>query len=335
MAHIGYRDGPKGRSWYHKVYLGLHPVTREKKWDFKRGFNTKREAQRAARELEVERDRGKVVFVEKMTVKEYIWDWFNYQAGESDGKTKEFKGKRGKKRKWKPTTVRNNRQSIQNQIVPYFWKAFLGDLESEHIEKWVEDLLKKGGRSGDGLSKGSVQLALTTLSSALKDAKGRHLIASNPASGVSVPETQESIRKRTRRIRVDPEMVRKILGVAKETRLYMPLCLALGCGLRRGEIMGMKWENVDLDEGHIRIVDNRTVGDNGVGEGSPKTLSSIRQVALGKEVTRLLRAHKEEQRRNFEALGIPWSEKGPRLRGARRSTIPPRLLQTRCEEDRS
>ena len=221
---------------------------------------------------------------------------------------KDFKVKKEKKRKWKPSTVKRNRQSIQNQIVPYFGKALLSDLESEHIEKWVEYLLKKGGRSGDGLSRGSVQLALITLSSALKDAKGRHLIASNPASGVSVSETQESIRKKSRRVKVDPEMVRKILGVAKETRFYVPLCLALGCGLRRGEIMGMKWKNVDLDEGYIWIVDNRTVGDRGVGEWSPKTLSSIRQVALGQEVARLLRAHKEEQQRDFEALGMLWSE---------------------------
>ena len=82
MACIGYRDGPRGRSWFHKVYLGIHPVTREKKWDFKRGFRTKREAQREARQIEVKRDRGEVVFIEKMTVEEYIWDWFNYHAGE-------------------------------------------------------------------------------------------------------------------------------------------------------------------------------------------------------------------------------------------------------------
>ena len=311
MAHIGYRDGPKGRSWYHKVYLGLHPVTREKKWDFKRGFRTKREAQREARQIEVKRDRGGIVFVEKMTVKEFFWDWFNYHAGESDGKRKELKRKREKKRKWKSTTIGRNRWAIENEIVPYFGKALLSDLEYEYIEEWVEYLLKNGGQSGDGLSRGSVQLALTTLSSALKDAKTRHLITSNPASGVSVPETQESIKKRTRRIKVDPEMVRKILGVAKETLFYVPLCLALGCGLRRGEIMGLKWVNVNLDEEYIWILDNRTVGDRGVVvDGSPKTLSSIRQVALGKEVARLLRVHKEQQKKDFEALGMPWSEEG-------------------------
>ena len=223
---------------------------------------------------------------------------------------KNFKIKKEKKRKWKPTTIARNRLDIKNHIVPHFGKAFLGDLEYEHIEEWVEDLLENGGQSGDGLSKGSVQNILNTLSAALKDATHRKLITSNPASGVSVPETQESIRKRTRRIKVDPKMVRKILGVAKETRFYVPLCLALGCGLRRGEIAGTKWENVNLDEGYIWIVDNRTIGDKGVGEGSPKTLSSIRQVALGQEVARLLRAHKEEQQQGFEALGIPWSEKG-------------------------
>ena len=311
MAHIGFRLGIKGKSWFYKVFLGRHPVTKEKKYKFKRTFRTKKAAERAARKLEVERDNRKIVFVEKMTVDDYIWDWFRYHSQESKGNTKEIRIKREKNRKWKPKTIVRHRSAIKNEIVPHFGKALLSDLESEHIEEWIDDLLENGGESGKGLSKGSVQNILATLSAALKDAETRHLITSNPARGVTVPDTEESIKKKMERPVVDPKMPKKILAQAEGSRFYLALRLAFYNGFRRGELAGLRWNSVFLDGlWYIWVRDNRTEGDGKVVEGTPKTLSSNRKVAIGKENAALLRAHKEQQQQDFEALGIPWSEDG-------------------------
>ena len=311
MAHIGFRGGIKGKSWFYKVFLGRHPVTKEKKYKFKRKFHTKKAAERAARKLEVERDTGKIVFVEKLTVDEYMWDWFNYHSQESKGKTKEIRRKREKKRKWKPATIGNHRVAIENYIVPFFGQTLLIELERHHIEDWVDEMVENGGLSGEGIAQGTAKIQLNTLSTGLKDAVERKLITSNPAGGVTVPDTEESMKKKTERIVVDPKMIKKILDQAKGSRYYLALRLAFYYGFRRGELAGLRWTSVSLDDlWYIVVRDNRTEGDGKVVEGTPKTLSSNRHVAIGKQNAALLSAHKAEQRKEFEALGMPWSEDG-------------------------
>ena len=311
MAHIGSRKGVRGISWFYKVYMGIHPVTKGKEYKFKRKFRTKKAAERAARKLEVERDEGKIVFVEKMTIAEYILDWFNFHSQESKGKTKGIRVKRERKRKWKPTTIGTNRVAIEREIVPHFGKVLLSDLECVHIEDWIDNLLENGGQFGKGLSRNSVQSILSTLSTALKDAETRNLITSTPAKGVTVPDTEESIKKKTERTVIDPNMVKEILAQAKGSRYYLLLRLSFYYGFRRGELAGLRWNSVSLDDlWYIVVRNNRTTGDGKVEEGTPKTLSSNRHVAIGKENAALLRAHKEQQQKDFETLGMSWSEDG-------------------------
>ena len=299
--HIDCRKGIRGISWFYKVFLGRHPVTKKKKYEFKRGFRTKKDAQRAARALEVKRDNGNLTFVDKITVEKYFWDWFNDNV----------EGKYKRKRKWKPTTIGNYREIIENFIVPKLGQALLSELEPHHIEDWVDDMMQQGGRSGEGIAKNTAKSRLNVLSTGLKDAVKKKFIASNPASGVTVPDTEESMKKKIERPIVDPNMARKVLAQAKGSRFYLPLRLAFSYGFRRGELLGMRWSSVSLDDlWYILVRDNRTTGDGDVDDGTPKTLSSNRHVAIGKENAALLRAHKEEQQQDFKALGIPWSEDG-------------------------
>ena len=301
MAHIGFRLGIRGISWHYKVYLGRHPVTKKKEYEFKRKFRTKKDAQRAARALEVKRDNGTLTFVEKITVEKYFWEWFNDNA----------EGKSRRKRKWKPATIGKYREAITNVIVPKLGQALLSELEPHHIEDWVDDMMQQGGRSGEGISKNTAKSRLNVLSTGLKDAVKRKLITSNPASGITVPDTEESMKKKIARPIVDPNMAKKILAQAKGSRFYLPLRLAFSYGFRRGELLGMRWSSVSLDDlWYILVRDNRTLGDGEVEDGTPKTLSSNRRVVIGKENAALLRAHKEQQQQDFEALGIPWSEDG-------------------------
>ena len=122
-------------------------MTKEKKYKFKRNFRTKKDAERAARKLEVERDTGTMVFVEKITVKKYFWDWF-YENSE---------GKSRRKRTWKPATIRNHRVAIEHYIVPVFGQALLTELGRHHVEDWVDDLIENGGLSGEGVAQGTAK----------------------------------------------------------------------------------------------------------------------------------------------------------------------------------
>ena len=119
------------------------------------------------------------------------------------------------------------------------------------------------------------------------------------------------MKKKTERIVVDPKMIKEILAQAKGSRYYLALRLAFYYGFRRGELAGLRWTSVSLDDlWYIVVRDNRTMADGKVEDGTPKTLLSNRHVAIGKQNAALLRAHKAEQGKEFEALGMPWSEDG-------------------------
>ena len=195
--------------------------------------------------------------------------------------------------------------------MPFFGQALLIELERHLIEDWVDEMVENGGLSGEGIAQGTAKIQLNTLSTALRDAVERKLITSNPASGITVPDTEESIKKKIDRPIIDPKIVKEILAEAEGSRFYLALRLAFYYGFRRGELAGLRWNSVFLDGlWYIWVRDNRTMGDGKVEDGTPKTLSSNRKITIGKENAALLRAHKEQQQKDFEALGMPWSEEG-------------------------
>ena len=106
-------------------------------------------------------------------------------------------------------------------------------------------------------------------------------------------------------------MVKEILAQAGGEPILSGASPRVLLRFRRGELAGLRWNSVFLDGmWYIWVRDNRTEGDGKVVDGTPKTLSSNRHVAIGKRNAALLRAHKAEQRKEFEALGMPWSEDG-------------------------
>jgi integrase len=100
------------------------------------------------------------------------------------------------------------------------------------------------------------------LHKALEDAVKRRIIAENPADGIDMPRPRP-FRPQT----VAPECVGELLDATRGTRLFIPTLLAIGCGMRLGEIASLRWSDVDLKGGTLRVVD-------------PKTPSGRRQLPL-------------------------------------------------------
>ena len=134
----------------------------------------------------------------------------------------------------------------------------------------------------------------------------------------------------TRALRPGPVMVwlpshtGAFLDFIEEERLYALFCVAAYCGLRRGEILGLTWAEVDLDAGLACI---RETGDG----DDPKSESGVRVVPLPADVVAALRAWRKRQAADRLAWGPDWPDTGPVFTREDGTAVPPQWLSARFE----
>jgi len=117
------------------------------------------------------------------------------------------------------------------------------------------------------------------------------LLKENPLERVKAPRPSEFEVKA-----MNPEQVRLLLEVAKGTRLEVPVALAAVTGLRRGELLALRWANVDLERGSLFVAEAlEQTRTSGVRFKAPKSKSSRRFIPLALESVEILRAHREAQ----------------------------------------
>lgn len=146
------------------------------------------------------------------------------------------------------TTYREYRRMVNNTIAPYFDESGLSLAECKviHIESFYRKRMKE-----KGISANTVSHYQACLYSALKDACRLELIPSNPAEKVVLPKV-----KKYKGTYCTVDEINKMIEASVKTRLEIPIYLASWFGMRRGEIAGLKWENVDFE--------HRTLTVNGV-----------------------------------------------------------------------
>lgn len=161
-------------------------------------------------------------------------------------------------------------------------------------------LVDSGGRCGRPLSATTVRLVHRILHKALHDAVDAGLLAMNPADKAKPPK-----RVRAQTSVWTAEQAAAFLHQRREDRLAAAWLLALSCGLRRGELAGLRWQDVDLERCTLTVAQQRTT-DSGshVVLKEPKG-TSRRTLDLGRAATAALQAHLHVQRRERIALGHP------------------------------
>ena len=95
----------------------------------------------------------------------------------------------------------------------------------------------------------------------------------------------------------------ELIKVAKNCDIYIPIMIAIYTGARRGEILALNWNNVNLEKGYIRIIQNLCATKKGLIIKEPKTKSGIRTIAISKELIKVLKQHKINQIKNKLQLG--------------------------------
>jgi integrase len=247
----------------------------------KGGFTTKRDAEAALRAYLVDADRGLVALPSRMTVEQYLAGWLD--AVEPTLAV---------------TAATNYRTLVRCYVVPHLGARRLTALRPDHFVSAYRALLVGGGRGGRPLSPTTVRTVHRVLSKALSDAVRDGVLARNPATVVPLPKASRPEMQVWNRAQLQ-----QFLPVAAEDRLYAAWALALLCGLRRGELAGLRWADVDLEQGVVRVAMQRTTDATwGVVEKAPKG-TSRRTVDLGPALMEALVRHRQHAEVEAAAVG--------------------------------
>ena len=212
------------RSWSIVIELPRDPLTgkRRQQWHTVRG--TKRDAEKALREIQFSLEKGNYVKPNKITLGEWLKEWCeSYVVMNTTSRTYE-----------------SYSSNIERHLIPNLGMIPLIQLEPQNIQNYYAKMLKAGRFDGKGgLSARSVLYHHHILSKALKYAVKMGKITRNVAEAVEPPKVTR-IPMNT----LSVEDIPKLLDALKDTPHYVYFCVLLYCGLRRGEALALKWKNV-------------------------------------------------------------------------------------------
>jgi len=253
---------------------------RKRRWHSFKG--TKREAQKECARLITEMERGTYIETKRETVASFLERWIEHMKGQVS-----------------PRSHERYAELCRKNIVPLLGGLTLTKLQPTHISQAYANALASGRRDGKGgLSPASVHYQHRVLKKALGQAVKWRLLPSSPVDSVDPPRVE-----RTRMQTYDMAQTAEALALTRLTRLYVPVLLALLCGLRRGEITALRWRNVDLDAGQLAIVESTEQTSKATRLKETKT-GRARTVALPSLVVEELRRHRIEQARELLRIGI-------------------------------
>jgi integrase len=242
----------------------------------------KGDAERALREAMTDADRGLVFDASNQSVSEYMTHWLEDFA----------------KANLASRTYHNYKLQIREQIVPAFGKMKLSKLDTPNIQALYTVKLQ------DGLKPASVRYIHAVLRCALEKAVDLKLIARNPAASARPPKIrQEEITP------LDVEQVQVLLEAAKGDRFECLYVLSLMCGVRMGESLGLRWSDVDLEAGSLRIHRQlqRVREGGGLVFSEPKN-ASRRTIDLPQRTLEALISHRKRQIELQLRAGAKWQD---------------------------
>ena len=271
-------------SWTIIVDLGLKANgKRNQKWKSVKG--TKKEAEIHLARMLTELEDGIYIDAKKTTVNEYLDKWLLSIKGSVSSKTHE-----------------RYCEICTNHIKPCVGNISLNKLQAIKIsEMYAVSLVSGRVDKKGGLSKRTVLHMHRVLKRALSQAVKWGLLTKNPCDAVdNIPKPSN-----TERLTFTAEEALSLLDKLKDHRLYLPVLIAVTTGMRRGEILGLRWKDADLKKKRLYIrqivIETR---QNGLEIKPPKTDSSSRTIALPQTTINALNKYRAKQAELYLQIGI-------------------------------
>lgn len=206
-----------------------------------------------------------------------------------------------KKNKVETITWEGYKTQVNSHIIPYFKEKNLkiSEIRSKHISEFYESKFSSGRYDGKGLSSRSIRMLSFIIKSVFNEAIFNELISKNPSIGVPIPQKNEEKKA----IFLDAENANKVLQFFRGNKLQPLIYMTLYYGLRRSEVLGLKWSAIDLKNDIVDIshtvVENLTI----VAKDKTKTAAGKRKYILLPEIKDLLLKVKAEQKAYKKAFG--------------------------------
>lgn len=198
-------------------------------------------------------------------------------------------------------TYEGYKQYLRCHIVPYFSGYKLCKITFRDVEKYYTDKINSGRTDGKGgLSYQSVKRHSTVLNMIFNEAIRRQLIKANPCQLARIPKTQTTFRHNFYTV----DQCTALLKATEGTVLHDMIYITFIYGLRRSEMMGLRWSDVDFKNDTVTIRHTVTIVGNSVSENdTTKTKSSNRSYPLLPDIKDILLKIKRQQNKNVASLG--------------------------------
>lgn len=184
----------------------------------------------------------------------------------------------------------------------------LQSLTAVDLDGLYADLLAGGGRSAKGLSMRTVRYVHTIVSKALKDARRKGLVRSNVAEDATPPAATAA--RAPEFTAWTPDELRRFLGAVAGHHHGALFRLAAMTGMRRGELVGLRWDDVDLEGGRLVVRHAITFAGGQLVEGGPKTARGRRSIDLDPVTVATLRSHRTRQLEERLLVGAGYDDRG-------------------------
>lgn len=277
----------------------LGPVKTRRRQQWYSGFSTKKAATDKLTAVLASLQGGEFVEPTKSTVESYARTvWFPYL---------EDRVAAGKLRR---STVAWYRNILEGHILPRIGAVRLQTLTAVQLDALYAELRRSGRRVGTkklpaGLSEASIRAVHITIGKLLTHAVQKQVLARNVAKDAEAP-----VAVSAEQVIWTPEQAAAFIEATKGTREHAAWLLALLCGLRRGEIAGLSWSNVDLDGRKVTVASTRVSVGYEVVESTPKTEKGKRTIAVAPAVASALREQLVRQKTERLAWGSSWVDTG-------------------------
>jgi integrase len=253
---------------------------RKRRWHSFAG--TKRQVQVECARLLTELKAGTAVEPSRITLADFFERWLEHMRGQVS-----------------PRSHERYAELCRKNLVPLLEHLTLTKLQPTHISQAYAKALASGRRDGTGgLSARTVTHMHRVLREALQQAVSWQLLARNPADACRPPKVEHRPMRT-----YDLVQTAELLAAMRGTRFFIPVVLAVLCGLRRGEIAALRWGQVDLDKGQLAVIQSAEQTKAGVRYKEPKS-GRTRTVALSAIVIEELRAHRIKQAQELLRLGL-------------------------------
>jgi integrase len=211
------------------------------------------------------------------------------------------------------TTRHHYRQAIDHHIVNVVVRddVELGticaaDLTPDDVAEWQAFLLAKGRHDGQGLAPKSVRDYRGALGGAYAWAVALRSLPANPVTAVKAP--------RLPRAHVQPPGVAEVqayLALLEGTRYHLPVVIAAATGMRRGEVLGLRWSDVDLAAGTVRVHEQVRQAGSEAKRAATKTAAGYREIPAAPPLVPVIAEAKRKAQASAMLAGLSWSDSAP------------------------